>query len=44
MGAAMMKRDADGGSGGTAQMTIVVRAIVLVLAILTTLICALRVR
>lgn len=40
----MMKRDADGGSGGTAQMTIVVRAIVLVLAILTTLICALRVR
>ncbi|OJI96571.1 hypothetical protein ASPVEDRAFT_23577 [Aspergillus versicolor CBS 583.65] len=42
MEAPMMKRDADGGSGGTAQMTIVVRAVVLVLAILTTLICGLR--
>jgi hypothetical protein len=43
MDPSMIEHNADVESGGTAQMTIVVRAVVLVLAISTTLVCGLRV-
>ncbi|KAL2821355.1 hypothetical protein BDW59DRAFT_164235 [Aspergillus cavernicola] len=41
-GAAMMEKNADVEGEGTARMAIVVRAVVLVLAISTTLVCGLR--